>query len=141
MVRFAFCTLIIVGLFAYQQIRKESGERLVLTASEVFAVDGDTLDHGDDRYRLVGFDTPETYRAKCAAEKALGLKAKDRLTEIIRTAGYVELMVQPNRDKFNRFLAVGRVGNQEVGVILISEGLARPYEGGKRQPWCGRAER
>ncbi|WP_051927677.1 thermonuclease family protein [Ruegeria halocynthiae] len=108
----------------------------VLSASEVVAVDGDTLGHGDDRYRLVGFDTPETYRPQCAAEKVLGLKAKGRLTEIIQTAGQIELVIQPELDKHDRFLAVGRVDGQDVGTILISEGLARPYSGSKRQSWC-----
>jgi endonuclease YncB( thermonuclease family) len=108
----------------------------VLSASEVVAVDGDTIDHGDDRYRLVGFDTPETYRPECEAEKALGLKAKDRLTEIIDAAGQIKLVIQPELDKHDRFLAVGRVAGQDVGAILISEGLARPYDGGKRQSWC-----
>jgi len=110
---------------------------VVLPASEIYAVDGDTIDHGDDRYRLVGFDTPEIYRAQCAAEKALGLKAKERLTEIIQIAGHVELAVQGKLDRYDRFLAVARAGDQEIGAILISEGLARPYGGGQRQPWCG----
>lgn len=108
----------------------------VLRASEVVAVDGDTIDHGDDRYRLIGFDTPETYRPQCDAEKALGLKAKDRLTDLVHTAGQIKLVIQPELDKHDRFLAFGRVDGQNVGDILISEGLARPYSGGKRQSWC-----
>ncbi|WP_282170923.1 thermonuclease family protein [Ruegeria atlantica] len=107
-----------------------------LSASEVIAVDGDTIDHGDDRYRLVGFDAPETFRAQCEAEKALGLKTKDRLTEIIQANGYVELEIEPELDKYGRFLAIARAGGKQVGSILISEGLARPYSGGKRQAWC-----
>lgn len=108
----------------------------VLRASEIVAVDGDTIDHGDDRYRLVGFDTPETYRPQCEAEKALGLKAKARLAELIDTAGQIKLVIQPGLDVHDRYLAVGRVAGQDVETILISEGLARPYSGGKRQSWC-----
>ncbi|MDP5218837.1 thermonuclease family protein [Ruegeria sp. 2205SS24-7] len=108
----------------------------VFSASDVFAVDGDTLDHGDDRYRLVGFDTPETYWPQCAAEKALGLKAKARLTELIQKAGQIKLIIEPDLDVHDRFLAVGRVAGENVGNILISEGLARPYGGGKRLSWC-----
>lgn len=108
-----------------------------LSAFEVIAVDGDTLGHGDDRYRLVGFDTPETFRAQCGAEKALGLRAKDRLTEIIQINGRVELEIKPDPDRYGRFLAIARVSGKEVGSILISEGLARPYAGGKRGSWCG----
>nr|WP_253762211.1 thermonuclease family protein [Ruegeria sp. HKCCD4332] len=108
-----------------------------LGASEVIAVDGDTIDHGDDRYRLVGFDAPETFRAQCDAEKALGLRAKDRLREIIQTNGQVELEINPEMDRYGRLLATARVSGKEVGSILISEGLARPYAGGKRGSWCG----
>ncbi|MES0828211.1 thermonuclease family protein [Ruegeria sp. SCP11] len=107
-----------------------------LSASEVIAVDGDTIDHGDDRYRLVGFDAPETYRPQCRAEKALGLEAKARLTELVQSADQIELVIQPDLDSHHRFLAVGRVAGQEVGAILISEGLARPYSGGRRRSWC-----
>ncbi len=114
-----------------------SKRTMTLSASEVIAVDGDTIDHGDDRYRLVGFNAPETFRPQCEAERALGLKAKDRLTEIIQTSGQIELVIQPELDVHDRFFAVGRSGGQEIGKTLISEGLARPYNGGKRRSWCG----
>lgn len=129
-------TAAIVGVLIFEQRFSQQSNTMRLNAKEVFAVDGDTIGHGDERYRLVGFDTPETFRAQCDAEKALGLKAKDRLTEIIQTAGQVKLEIQSRRDKYGRYLAVGKADGQEVGAILISEGLARPYEGGKRQPWC-----
>ncbi|MFA3919383.1 thermonuclease family protein [Ruegeria hyattellae] len=108
----------------------------VLSATEVFAIDGDTIDHGDDRYRLMGFDTPETFRPQCDAEKALGFKTKARLAELIETAGQIKLIIEPELDLHDRFLAVGRVDGQDVGTILISEGLARPYDGGKHRSWC-----
>jgi endonuclease YncB( thermonuclease family) len=127
------CAILAGLLVANQHLGKTTK---VLSAFEVFAVDGDTIDHGDDRYRLVGFDTPETYRPQCDAERALGLKAKARLTELIETAGQIKLVIQPDLDVHDRFLAVGRVAGQDVGTILISEGLARPYDGGKRQSWC-----
>ena len=86
-----------------------------LSASEVIAVDGDTIDHGEDQYRLVGFDAPETFRAQCEAEKALGLRAKGRLTEIIQSNGQVELEINPKLDRYGRFLAIARVSGKEVG--------------------------
>lgn len=130
-----FCAALTVTLFFAQWIEQRQ-TTVILDASEVFVVDGDTLDHGEDRYRLVGFDTPETFRAQCDAEKTQGLKAKVRLTEIIRTVGQVELVIEPERDRYGRFLAVARAGDRDVGPVLISEGLARPYNGGERQPWC-----
>lgn len=109
---------------------------LKISASDVIIVDGDTIDHGDDSYRLVGFDTPETYKPQCAAEKALGLKAKSRLAELIQTAGHINLEIEDEVDRHGRFLAVGQVNGRNVAKTLISEGLAREYWGGKRQSWC-----
>lgn len=126
----------LAGVLVYLQRLDPLYTTKSLKASDVIVVDGDTLGHGDDRYRLIGFDTPETFRAHCAAERALGLKAKMRLTEIIRSAGEVKLEIEPNLDRYGRFLAVGRVNGHEVGSVLISERLARPYRGGKRQSWC-----
>ncbi len=122
--------------FVYLQRLDPQHSTKSLTASDVFAVDGDTLGHGDDRYRLIGFDTPETFRAQCDAEKALGLRAKARLVELIRSTGHVELEIEPDLDRYGRFLAVARVNGHEVGPVLILEGLARPYRGGKRPSWC-----
>ncbi|WP_299985895.1 thermonuclease family protein [uncultured Ruegeria sp.] len=127
------CAILVGVLVANQHLGKTTK---VLSAFEVATVDGDTIDHGDVRYRLVGFDTPETYGPQCAAEKALGLKAKARLTELIETSGQIKLVIESDLDVHDRFLAVGRVAGQNVGTILISEGLARPYDGGKRQSWC-----
>ena len=47
------------------------------------AVDGDTVEHGRVVYRLIGFDTPETRRAKCPAERALGDQAAGRLRQLV----------------------------------------------------------
>ncbi len=137
MKRLLFLSATLASLFFVAVWIEPSKQTKTLSASEVIAVDGDTIDHGDDRYRLIGFDTPETFRAQCEAERALGLKAKDRLTEIIQTSGQIELVIQPDLDVHDRFLAVGRSGGLEIGKTLISEGLARPNSGGKRGSWCG----
>ncbi len=137
MKRLLFLSATLASLFFVAVWIEPSKQTKTLSASEVIAVDGDTIDHGDDRYRLIGFDTPETFRAQCEPERALGQKAKDRLTEIIQTSGQIELVIQPDLDVHDRFLAVGRSGGREIGKTLISEGLARPYSGGKRGSWCG----
>lgn len=121
---------ILVDLVGYQK------STLKVLAADVLVIDGDTIDHGHYSYRLVGFDTPETYELQCSAENALGLKAKSRLTELIQTAGHIYLEIEEDVDRHGRFLAVGRVGGQDVGTTLISEGLARQYWGGKRLSWC-----
>jgi endonuclease YncB( thermonuclease family) len=119
-----------------QEGGRNSGSDIRVSASDIHVIDGDTIAIGDDRYRLMGFDTPETYRSKCAAELALGKKATRRLKALIADASALELEVASRRDKYGRKLARAFVFDQDVGSILISEGLARKYSGGKRMPWC-----
>ncbi|OBY26820.1 hypothetical protein A9D60_17370 [Leisingera sp. JC1] len=103
----------------------------------MYLIDGDTADVGNDRFRLVGYDTPETYKPRCRYEKALGDEATRRARQLVREAGTVEFIVLPGRDKYGRGLARIFLHGHDLGSILISEGLARPYRGGRRQSWCG----
>ena len=99
-------------------------------------VDGDTI-HAPFgvKYRLLGFDTPEIFHAQCDAELELGQAAKERLEEIL-ASGEVRVIESGRIDKYRRTLAHVEVDGVDVGEILIGEGLARPYKGGKREPWC-----
>lgn len=90
------------------------------------AIDGDTLALGNERFRLTGFDTPETLQARCAAEKAHGLRAKARLAELVKR-GPVRLERARGADKYGRTLAVLWIGQELASEILIREGLAVPY--------------
>lgn len=99
-------------------------------------VDGDTI-HAPFgvKYRLMGFDTPEIFHAQCDAELELGRAAKERLEEIL-ASGEVRVIESGRTDKYRRTLAHVEVDGVDVGKILIGEGLARAYDGGKREPWC-----
>ena len=99
-------------------------------------VDGDTIDVDGNRFRLVGLDTPETYRAQCDYELALGRVAIARLVELVGSGSHLDLAFLPGRDKYGRGLARLFVGGRNIAEILTSEGLARAYEGGRRQSWC-----
>lgn len=108
----------------------------VVAVASLRVIDGDTINREGQRYRLVGFDTPETFRAQCAYEKALGDTATARLNDLITSGQAVDLAVLPGRDKYGRGLARLYVGGRDVGEILITEGLARAYSGGRRESWC-----
>ena len=84
--------------------------------------------------RIRGIDTPEL-RGKCQAEKDKAIAARERLRALL-AAGPVQLFhVEP--DKFaGRVDATVTVNGRELGQVLVSEGLARPYTGGTRQGWC-----
>ena len=105
--------------------------------SKIYVVDGDTIKIGGESVRLVGFDTPETYRAKCEYELQLGNMATARLRELISGVKQVDLVLLPGRDKYKRLLGRLYVNRVDVGDTLIGEGLARRYERGRRKGWCG----
>jgi endonuclease YncB( thermonuclease family) len=115
-------------------------------------VDGDTVRAKGQTYRLVGFDTPESGSlARCARERALADAATNRLRQLVageQTAlEPVPCSCPPGTEgtqqcNYGRLCARLRAEGQNVGAILISEGLARPYACGpngcpKRQSWCG----
>jgi endonuclease YncB( thermonuclease family) len=108
----------------------------LVAASLIYVIDGDTIDAKGDRFRLVGFDTPETYRPQCDYELALGRAATSRLRNLLEDAQRVDLVVLPGRDRYDRGLARLIVQQVDVADTLVSEGLARRYNGGKRSGWC-----
>lgn len=108
-------------------------------------IDGDTIDVDIDlgfnvvlskrRVRLMGIDTPES-RTRNLAEKALGLKAKERLTELCGSR--LQLLSQ-GTDKYGRVLGVPHtINGEDICQMLVDEGHAVPYFGGKKtKKWGG----
>lgn len=94
--------------------------------------DGDTIRCGDERIRLIGIDAPETEQAKCASERARGLAAKERLRQLLSGGFTIE---RDGVDRYRRTLATLYVNGVDVGSVMIAEGHAREYAGGRR-PWC-----
>jgi len=102
-------------------------------------VDGDTvdvtLDLGFDvklhkqRCRLAGIDTPES-RTRNLAEKKLGLAAKKRLEELCVNNFKIKSL---GKGKYGRILAIPYTEDgQDICKILIEEGHAVEYHGGKK---------
>ena len=102
-------------------------------------VDGDTvdvtLDLGFDvklhkqRCRLAGIDTPES-RTRDLVEKKLGLAAKKRLEELCVNNFKIKSL---GKGKYGRILAIPYTEDgQDICKILIQEGHAVEYHGGKK---------
>lgn len=109
----------------------------------ISAVDGDTLRVrcplwpgvvAEENVRVRGLDTPEL-RGKCEEEKAMAQQAK-RLAEDLDKVELTNI----SRDKYGRILAdvyFERDGQKlSWAEFMVAMELGRPYEGGKRQPWC-----
>jgi endonuclease YncB( thermonuclease family) len=117
----------------------------------VQVIDGDTVHYQGRSYRLVGFDTPESgTNARCAQERLLATRATSRLRQLVAGGG---LRLAPlacscpegtegtKRCNFGRSCGALTANGRDVGSVLISEGLARPYRCGRtscppRGSWC-----
>lgn len=105
---------------------------LVTLDGDTFVLDGETI-------RIANIDAPETIQAKCDAEFRLGHVAAARLDELLRTGPVTLSRGDPvdgrMTDRHGRTLATVSIDGKDVGKILISEELARPWQG-QRRPWC-----
>lgn len=102
----------------------------------IIVTDGDTVKMDGVRYRLLGFDTPETFHARCSKERALGKLATERLRQLLAES---EARLVPNGKgcKWGRQCASLYLDGRDAAEIMIGEGLAVPYRNGPRKDWCG----
>ena len=107
-------------------------------ATCVRVVDGDTIDANIDlgfditikkRIRLSGIDAPES-RTRDLEEKKLGLASKDRLEEMLEDGKFI--LESKELGKYGRVLGVLHKEGQNLNDLLIKEGYAEEYNGGKR---------
>mgnify|MGYP002082785547 CR=1 FL=1 len=84
--------------------------------------------------RLAGIDTPEL-KGDCAAERALAIQARDFLVARLATAVRVDLHA-PARDTYFRLNGRLLADGQDLSQALITANLARPYDVGKKLPFC-----
>ena len=117
----------------------ESPDAFVYRATLDRVVDGDTLDCTLDlgfdvflnkqRVRLAGIDTPES-RTRNLEEKALGLKAKERLIELCVGKFKVKSL---GKGKYGRILGIPYTADgEDICQKLINEGHAVEYWGGTK---------
>lgn len=98
-------------------------------------VDGDTFWLERVKYRIADIDTPEVDHARCTAERERGLKATRRLAELLGEGQFAIQRV--GIDRYGRTLIKVNRGGNSIGAQLVREGLARKWNGPRRN-WCGR---
>lgn len=165
---FGFALALVVGSLIYSHFNNphatfssgpapalpDAGSLRPLARGQFTITDGDTirLNGAAKGTRLVGFNAPESIEPRCEAEGDLGRKAKARLRELVATAT-LELKMIPcscppgteGTGKCNYGRSCGHLfaDGQDVGDVLVSEGLAVPFVCGSTscpptpRPWCG----
>lgn len=148
-------SILLAALLATGALAEGGSDSSRLSIEAVEAVDGRTLVvlNGDtvylpgrDRIRLFNIDAPQTVDFRCERELILGLKAKQRLAELLRS-GTVSIE-RRDKDPYRRTLGYLRLDDgRDVGRVLLAENLALPYrpdaagETENLAAWCGAAAR
>jgi endonuclease YncB( thermonuclease family) len=98
-------------------------------------VDGDTIWLQGVKIRIADIDAPETHDPRCASEKELGDRATQRLQQLLNSGTVTLETVDRDHDRYGRELRIIDVDGRSAGAMLVSEGLARVWDGA-RHPWC-----
>ncbi len=88
------------------------------------AVDGDTISHDGQRFRLIGIDAPELRQTCFRGEDAwpCGDAARDRLKSLLQSAS-IECKGN-SKDKYGRLLVRCSANGQDVAGGMVAAGLA-----------------
>lgn len=98
-------------------------------------VDGDTMYYQGSKIRIADIDTPETHDAQCDVEQARGDAATQRLIALVNAGPFSLERIDRDEDRYGRQLRVVTRDGESLGGVLVDEGLARWYAGGRRS-WC-----
>ncbi|PRH86934.1 hypothetical protein C5L14_16745 [Labrys okinawensis] len=144
--RIAFAFLLVApqaGAATYEAV---DGNRIIVLDGDTVALPCKKPGRGcAERVRLRDIDAPEVFHPDCAEGLQQGLKAKERLAQLIRgKVVYVER--DGHKDIYGRTLGALRIGSSSgvnAGMQLVREDLARPWKAGaaareeRRLWWCG----
>lgn len=107
-------------------------------------IDGDTVEArvavwmGQEvvtKVRLRGIDAPEI-RGACGPEREKALAARDSLAGLLGKGQVTLSEIGPDK-YFGRVVARLRSADgRDAGAALLAAGLARPYDGRRRDSWC-----
>jgi hypothetical protein len=99
-------------------------------AAQVRTVDGRTLKLGGTIYRLWDIDAAEKSQ-KCADGWPAGIEARTRLRQLI--AGRTVACEPRTKDRYGRTVALCRADGQDLGVAMVSAGMAWAFPPGQRR--------
>ena len=99
-------------------------------------VDGDTFWMAGTKIRIADIDTPETHPPRCAREARLGKAATLKMQAMLNARPFKLVPIKRDVDRYGRKLRLVQRDGVSLGAVLVGEGLARKYGGGKRAGWC-----
>lgn len=100
-------------------------------------IDGDTIRIEGQSIRIADIDTPEVRDYACQYEKTLGDRATLRMLALVNQGPFaLSRWDDRDEDVYGRKLRVLSRDGQSLGLMLVAEGLARPWDGARRS-WCG----
>ena len=121
--------------------------RAAYPAEVVRVIDGDTFEarvrvwpgmEATTRVRLRGIDAPEM-KARCEDERVGAVAARDALVRMLAEGAVA--ITNVGQDKYggrvDADVSTGKTAN--VSGALLDLGLARRYDGGRRESWCDAA--
>lgn len=98
-----------------------AGLALSVPAAAQTITDGDTLRMDGKTYRLWGIDAPET-KQDCPDGWPAGRLATTKLLALIQ--GKAVVCQEKDRDRYGRTVAICRAGGEDLGAIMVREGMA-----------------
>lgn len=110
---------LVVGRVDRAAVRHEAGS--------VIVNDGDTITLNGQRIRLLGIDAPE-YNQTCVADDGsyrCGRQAREALVKLI--AGRVIACEGGKRDRYDRLLAICKIGTLDLNRAMVEQGWAVAY--------------
>lgn len=116
-----------------------------IKAQLVRVLDGDTFElmiqiwidqHIQTKLRLNGVDTPEI-KGKCDKEIKLAHNARETAKKWLEDEAFILKNVSYGKYAGRVLGDIERSNGESLSQLLINQGLARPYKGGKRSSWCG----
>jgi endonuclease YncB( thermonuclease family) len=114
-------------------------------ATVLYVNDGDTFEarvriwpgtHVTTRIRLRTVDAPEM-QYRCDEERVKAQAAREALAAMLRQGSVTITNVQQDKYGGRVDADVATAGTPNVADALLARGLARPYDGGRRDGWCG----
>lgn len=140
-----FAVLFLTAVSSAQASLRQEVVQGPLLGKVIGVYDGDTIQvrlhlwigqEMETSVRIAGMDAPEMH-GKCPLERAKATAAREELIRLLNT-GDVSISGVRLEKYAGRVLAhVQTSDGVDISKYMIEKGLARPYFGKKRQPWCG----